>query len=232
MIVTVGLVLLALPLLFLIYAYVGYPALLWLLARRRTYRVVRQDPPHWPEITVTLPVYNEAAAIAATLDHILALDYPPERRHVLVISDASDDGTDDIVQRYHDRGVQLLRLPRRGGKTAAENAAGPHLRGSLVVSLDATIRVQPTAVKALVRAFLDPEVGVASGRDYSVPSNAGETNRAESNYVSYEMWVRSLETSLGTIVGASGCFYAIRRDLFDHLFPEALSRDFASPLIA
>jgi hypothetical protein len=61
---------------------------------------------------------------------------------------------------------------------------------------------------------------------------ANEQNSDESSYVGYEMWVRRLETRCGSIVGASGCFYAIRRELFDNIFPEALSRDFASPLIA
>jgi hypothetical protein len=46
------------------------------------------------------------------------------------------------------------------------------------------------------------------------------------------MWVRDLETAAGGIVGASGCFYASRMDLHMQIVPEALSRDFAAPLIA
>jgi len=75
-------------------------------------------------------------------------------------------------------------------------------------------------------------VGVASGRDVSVGSRAAESARGESGYVGFEMWLRSLETRLGSIVGASGCFYAIRRHLYDGQFPEQLSRDFASALVA
>jgi cellulose synthase/poly-beta-1,6-N-acetylglucosamine synthase-like glycosyltransferase len=102
----------------------------------------------------------------------------------------------------------------------------------VIVNLDATIRVPGSALKALIAAFRDPTVGVASGRDVSVGDEVREQNRHESTYVGYEMWVRGLETKASGIVGASGCFYAIRRELFDHIFPEALSRDFASPLIA
>ncbi len=80
--------------------------------------------------------------------------------------------------------------------------------------------------------FQDPTIGVASGRDISVGNVQAGANRGESGYVGYEMWVRGLETRVGTIVGASGCFFASRRELHDELFPEALSRDFASCLIA
>jgi cellulose synthase/poly-beta-1,6-N-acetylglucosamine synthase-like glycosyltransferase len=87
-------------------------------------------------------------------------------------------------------------------------------------------------LKPLVRVFQDPTIGVASGRDVSVGRVDQEANRGESGYVGYEMWLRSLETRVGSIVGASGCFYAIRRSLVNPIFPEALSRDFSSPLRA
>lgn len=229
---TVGLILLLVPAGLLLYAYLGYPVVLWLLTRHRELGLPRNDPDEWPEITITIPAYNEERAIAATLDSLLELDYPATRRHILVISDASTDRTDEIVRGYADRGVNLVRLPVRGGKTVAENTAGKHLIGEIVVSTDATIRIHPSALKKLVRVFQDPRIGVASGRDKSVSRADQESNQAESGYVSYEMWVRSLETRRGSIVGASGCFYAIRRHLYSVLFPDALSRDFASALLA
>jgi cellulose synthase/poly-beta-1,6-N-acetylglucosamine synthase-like glycosyltransferase len=183
-------------------------------------------------ITLTIPCYNEERSIGATIESLLALPYPADRRQILIISDASTDRTDEIVGSYADRGVELLRLPVRGGKTAAENAAAALVRGEIVVNTDATIRIEAGALKKLARVFQDPTIGVASGRDISVGSVHAGANRGESGYVGYEMWVRRLETRVGTIVGASGCFFASRRELHDALFPEALSRDFASCLIA
>lgn len=226
-----GLGLLAVPAGLFLYSYVVYPLMLGLLALFRRQEQAA-DPLEWPEVTLLVPVYNEVGAIAGTLDALLAVDYPRERVHILVVSDASTDGTDEVVGGYGARGVELVRVPRRGGKTGAENEAGSHLRGGIVVNTDATIHIPRGSLKPLVAAFEDPTVGVASGRDKSVGDLGTEANSAELGYVNYEMWVRDLETRLGSIVGASGCFYAIRRDLFDGIFPEALSRDFASPLIA
>ena len=221
-----------LPLALGVWAYLGYPALLWVVTRFQRKPLREDDPPEWPSVTISLPAHNEARNIRATLDAILAIDYPRDRVQVVVGSDASSDETDDIVREYAAHGVELVRLELRAGKTAVENALVPYLHGEVIVNTDATIRIAPDALKPLVRTFQDPEVGVASGRDVSVGSEAIESNRAESEYVGYEMWVRSLETLHGTIVGASGCFYAIRRKLHQSMFPTHLSRDFASALIA
>lgn len=215
-----------------LYAYALYPLLLKLVRSIRGNRSISQvDAGDWPSISITIPVYNEADQIHDLLESILRLDYPKERMQVLVVSDASDDGTDEIVRSYASRGIELLRMPVRGGKSAAENAARAQLRGDIVVNTDASIRLHPNALKPLIARFSDSRVGLASGRDVSVTKVDGELNVGESAYVGYEMWLRSLETELSGIVGASGCFYAIRRELHQHDLPAGLSRDFAAALV-
>jgi len=215
-----------------LYAYLGYPAILKLLGLVRRSRPPVRQTDAWPFISITIPAHNEAATIAATLERILELDYPAGRRQILVVSDAATDGTDDIVRTFAARGVELLRLPERRGKTAAENAARPYLTGEIIVNTDASVRVHPAAVTHLVAAFADPSVGVASGRDVSVANVDERANPGERAYVGYEMWVRDLETRVFGIVGASGCLYAIRRALHLRFMPEALSRDFGAALVA
>ncbi|HKW48596.1 MAG TPA: glycosyltransferase [Gemmatimonadaceae bacterium] len=224
-------VLVLLPVCFFVYAYAVYPAALWMISRGVRPRASTNDF-EWPTVTLTLPVYNEELNLRRKLDDLLQLDYPKGKLQILVISDASTDSTDDIAASYATRGVELLRLPVRRGKTAAENAAASASRGSIIVNSDATVRVPPRALKALVSAFADQTVGVASGRDVSVGASDERANRAESQYVGYEMWLRGLETRIGSIVGASGCFYGIRSRIYDSSFPEELSRDFASALMA
>jgi len=216
---------------FIAYTYLGYPLVLRVASWWRRKDSQLPTDYSWPKITITLAAYNEAAAIRGTLESLLELDYPSECRQILVISDASNDGTDAIVSEYAARGVELLRLPQRGGKTAAENAALDHIRGSIVVNTDASVRVERHALKPLIYAFADPGVGLASGRDVSVARFGDEANVGESKYVGYEMWIRDLETRVSGIIGASGCFYAIRAELHRNQIPEGLSRDFAAALV-
>jgi cellulose synthase/poly-beta-1,6-N-acetylglucosamine synthase-like glycosyltransferase len=214
------------------YAYLAYPVLLMTAStgRRRRERAVAQG--ELPLVTITVPAYNEAAAIGDTIEQLLRADYPVPLLQVLVISDGSTDGTDDVVRSYAARGIELLRMPERAGKTAAENAAGSVLRGDIVINTDASVRVDPGAVRQLVAALDDPTVGVASGRDVSTGREQGPTSPGESAYVGYEMWVRDLETRVGGIVGASGCLYAMRAELHRQPVPDHLSRDFAAALVA
>jgi glycosyltransferase involved in cell wall biosynthesis len=218
---------------FVAYTYALYPLILAAWGRSSAHGAgARPDPESWPSISITVPAYNEAAQIRETIESLLRIDYPADRRQILIVSDASTDGTDEIVREYADRGVELLPMPERVGKTAAENVARAHLIGDIVINTDASIRIEPPAVKALVREFADQGVGVASGRDVSTSGADHGANTAESGYVGYEMWVRSLETRVGSIVGSSGCLYAIRREIHDYALPAGLSRDFASALVA
>ena len=229
---TIASVLATAPLAIAIYAYLGYPLMLLIVSRLRPRRIDTLEGAPWPAVTITVPVYNAAARIRSTLERLLELDYPRDRLQVVVISDASTDGTDDVVSEFAGRGVELLRLPRRIGKTAAENAALAVARGEIIVNVDATILVPADSLKPLVRVFDDPTIGVASGRDISVGDTGRSGTGAESSYTGYEMWIRDLETQVGSIVGASGCFYGIRRSIHARPLPIGLSWDFASPLVA
>ena len=227
-----ALVIAAAPILTALYAYVAYPVIVWVVARTRAPHADSSRNGEWPCVTITLPVYNAVGSIRATLERLLEVDYPAEKLQLLVLSDASTDGTDDVVREFSARGVELLRAPSRRGKTAAENAAVAIARGEIIVNIDATVVVPRTSLKPLVRAFQDPTVGVASGCDVSVDAAARKGSGGESGYTSYEMRVRKLETRAGSIVGASGCFYGIRRKIRISPLAPGLSWDFASTLVA
>lgn len=216
-----------------LYGYFGYPAALWLVAKLRTARVVhRAEPAQWPRVSITLPAYNAEATLRPVLDALVQVDYPRDRRQILVVSDGSTDGTDALVREYAAEGVELLRIEGRLGKTEIENRAFHALTGDIVVNTDASVTIDPAAVKRLVAALEDPSVGVASGRDISVASVGAKGHASEAAYVGYEMWVRDLETSVDGIIGSSGCLYAIRAPLHRRTLPGHLSRDFSSALWA
>lgn len=241
--------LIALPIVVGFYSYVGYPLLLWAGARRAKVRPATSGSgaaafvtstraagsttaTPAPTVTVVIPAYNEERQIAGALDAVLAQDYPAHLLQTLVLSDASTDATDQIVAGYSGRGVELLRMPERSGKTRAENAACARIRGDIVVNTDSSIRLHAAAVRELIAHMADPEIGVASGRDVSISSTGDASNPTEAGYVGYEMRVRELETRTGGIVGASGSCYAIRTDLHRIPIREDLSRDFSAALTA
>jgi cellulose synthase/poly-beta-1,6-N-acetylglucosamine synthase-like glycosyltransferase len=217
---------------FAVYTYLGYPLLLLLLAAVRRRHPVAAPLSEWPRVTIVLPVHNEEAVVRDTLENLLGLDYPADRRQILVLSDASTDETDAIVTGYASRGVQLLRLPHREGKTAAENAALPLLRGEIIVNTDASVHVERGALKRLIATFSDPTVGVVSSHNVSVARLQAQANYAEAWYVHYDMWVRDLESRVSGIVGAAGCLYAVRAAIQMYLLPRPVSRDFAAVLVA
>ena len=223
--------LVALPIVVGFYAYVGYPLLLWTLSRFSAARTPARGSAT-PTVSVVIPAYNEEKQIQGAIEAVLAQDYPAHLIQTVVLSDASTDGTDDIVRRYSDRRVELLRMPERGGKTRAENAACARLRGEIVVNTDSSIRLHPAAVRELVAHMADPQTGVASGRDVSTSQTGEASNPTEAGYVDYEMRIRELETRLGGIVGASGSCYAIRSELHAIPIREDLSRDFSAALTA
>lgn len=233
MLTTIALTVLAAAILLVAYTYVGYPWLLRLFGSIAPRGIPAPgDDTEWPRISFSVPAYNEEAQIDELIKSLLALDYPRDKVEILVVSDASDDRTDEIVASYEDQGVRLLRMPERGGKNKAENAAAHQLTSEIIVNTDASIRIAPDALKPLIAVFSDPEVGCASGRDVSVGSGDDIANAGESGYVGYEMKVRDLETRVSGIVGASGCFYAIRSHLHRLPLPESLSRDFSAALHA
>ena len=202
------------------YTYLAYPALLWLFTFwRRTARY--EEPASWPSLTLVISAYNEAGVIADKLNNTLALDYP--HCQVVVVSDASDDGTDDIVKEFGDRGVVYHRLPARGGKTVAQNAGVKRAAGDILVFSDANSMYDRDALKELVRPFCDGTVGCVCGELRYFDAETGGAGKGEGFYWRYEQFLKGRESLLSSLVGANGSIYALRRELFDELAADIIS---------
>lgn len=210
------------------YVYVGYPALLFLVSRVWSRRVAKA--PVTPTVTMVIAAYNEEQAIAGKLDNSLALDYPPDRFDILVASDGSNDGTNRLVRDYearHPGRVTLLDLPR-AGKTAGQNHAATVARGEILVFSDATTMYDAGAIRAMVANYADPQVGSVGGDVRYVREGEEVTGKGRQLYWNYEASIRRWESSIFTVIGATGCIYSLRRDLYTPLDPAAIS-DFVQP---
>ncbi|MFK8053053.1 MAG: glycosyltransferase family 2 protein [Woeseiaceae bacterium] len=212
----------------IVYVYAGYPLLLAAIVKVSGRREVVVPPETPLSVTLVISAFNEADCIAAKLENTLALDYPKEHLDILVISDASDDGTDEIVNGFTERGVRLIRMEDRGGKTVGLNAAVENSESDIVVFSDANAMYRPDAVTRLTDRFSDEKVGAVIGESTYTPPET-DSGRAETAYWDYEIWIKALESQLGSVVGGDGAIYAVRRSLYIPLHPEALS-DFVNPL--
>ncbi len=210
------------------YVYVGYPALLFLVSRVVHRRVTKA--PITPAVTMVIAAYNEEEAIGRKLDNSLALDYPPDKLDILVASDGSNDGTNRIVRDYerrHPGRVTLLDLPR-GGKTIGQNRAAEVARGEILVFSDATTMYDAGAVRAMVANYADATVGSVGGDVRYVRDGEEASAKGRQMYWSYEASIRRWESQIFTVIGATGCIYSIRKSLYTHLDPAAIS-DFVQP---
>ena len=220
-------ILVAVSLWLVAYTYAGYPLVLWASTRLRARDVRRQAVR--PAVSIIVAARNESDKIRQKIEHSLALDYPADKLEILVASDASDDGTDDIVKEYVGRGVHLVRAPQRHGKEHVQGLALEVARGDVIVFTDAATILEPDALKRLVENFADPGIGAVSSEDLVVDAAGNPTG--EGLYVKYEMWVRRLEGRFHSLVGLSGSCFAIRRELCAS-WPPALASDFMAALHA
>jgi cellulose synthase/poly-beta-1,6-N-acetylglucosamine synthase-like glycosyltransferase len=211
----------------LIYVYLGYPIVLQAIVWIRGPRPVRQGT-GLPRVSLVISAFNEAAVMREKLENALRLDYPIEALQIVVVSDASDDGTDEIVRAFAPR-VQLMRQPHRVGKTAGLNRVVPKLIGDVVVFSDANAMYEPDALRMLIRNFDDPTIGCVTGEARYLKGDRSAAAISERMYWDYEIWIKRLETAVGSMVGGDGAIYAIRRRLWRELPGNAIN-DFLNPL--
>jgi cellulose synthase/poly-beta-1,6-N-acetylglucosamine synthase-like glycosyltransferase len=203
----------ALALLF--YTYLGYPALMLLLSRVYARPVKRANI--LPRVSMIIAAHNEEADIATKLENALALDYPKERFEIVVASDCSSDRTDEIVKRYARRGVRLYQQKQHFGKTIAQNSAVRITQGEILLFSDATTRYQPDVVRKIVRPFADPTVGCVAGQLIYIDHSTTVVGDGCKSYWGYEKLIKQSESEVCSLIGVSGCLYAVRRSCHQKL---------------
>jgi len=214
----------------ILYNYVGYPLVL-LVARKKQQETAPQDESTLPRVTLIISAFNEKDVIGQKIENSLKLNYPPELLEILVVSDASTDGTDGLVRQWmrKDRRVRLLRMSERMGKTTGLNAAIQQANGEIVVFSDANAMYNPDAIRQLVKHFQNPEVGYVVGKAVYIGEDDSPAGSSESIYWKYELWLKKLESDFHSVVGGDGAIYAIRKELYKPLEEDDIN-DFVNPL--
>ena len=208
----------------IVYAYVGYPLLLWVRSWCSPRPVMRGT--NTPPVSAVMVVRNEEAVIGPKLRNLLTLDYPPEQLEVVVVSDGSNDGTAAVLAEFAERDsrVRTVVKPESRGKAAGLNDAIGAARGDVLLFTDARQQIESGALRLLIENFGDPEVGAASGELMLGDPASGETGRGMGLYWRIEKKIRELESASGSVAGATGAIYCARRTLLDSL-PEGTVLD-------
>lgn len=209
------------------WSYIGYYLFLRVISLFSNRQYERKEI--FPQISVIITAHNEEKRIAQKLDNTLNSDYPPDKLEIIVASDYSTDRTVEIVEGFRERGVRLLAYSERKGKHICQAEAVSIARGEIIIMTDATTFLKEDALRLIIENFADQRIGVVSGMD-KVALDEGEVE-GEGLYVRYEMQLRALESSVGSLIGASGSFYAVRKSLCKFRFPDK-SSDFYLPIIA
>jgi len=213
----------------MLYVYVGYPLLVWMFGMLRRFEPRTADISVFPKVSVLLSARNEVKDIRWKIQETLSWDYPAEKLEMLVASDASDDGTDEVLKSVTDPRFRFVRLEKRSGKNEALNRLNNTATGELLFFTDANSHVDPLCLQRVVKHFSDPRVGCVTGVEHTIqqgqdsPVTAGTGASLE-----YEGLVNRLESHLGSVLVCDGSIFCIRRSLFAPLQAD-LANDFELP---
>lgn len=215
--------------LWLLYVYVGYPISLWLIGLRARFLPETRDN-FLPSLSVLISARNEEKDIGQKISDTLNWNYPKDRLEVLVASDASEDGTDEIIRGFDDPRLKYILLDRRVGKNEALNRLAQMATGKIFLFTDANSHIHPDCARRMVRHFADRRVGCVTGSDRTMKGpRQSAIGMGETTYWDYESQLQRLESSLGSVLICFGAIFCIRGVLFETLQPD-LANDLELPI--
>jgi len=215
------------------YAYFGYPICLYAISLIKKRGVPKKSAPsaekYEPPVSFIIAAYNEEKLIKKKIEGTLSQDYPGKKIEIIVASDCSTDRTDEIVKSFAQQGVKLVRPPERKGKENAQKYAVDTASGEIMVFSDVATILKPDGISNIIRNFENTTIGCVSSEDRFVNKDGNVSG--EGAYVKYEMFLRSLESKVNSLVSLSGSFFAARKAVCQNWAPDIQS-DFNTVLNA
>ncbi|MEM6318296.1 MAG: glycosyltransferase family 2 protein [Bacteroidota bacterium] len=216
-----------------LYNFLGYPIIVycWIKIRKTLFgqETIFSDN-YEPDVTFVIPAYNEERWMYDKITNSLALEYPTSKLHFLVVTDGSNDRTNEIIQNYPlPRGVSFRHIfvPERNGKIAAVERIMPEIKTPISVFTDANAMVNSTAIRNIVKHFANPTIGVVSGEKRIYQEQTGDASAAgEGIYWKYESFLKNLDFQFYSVIGAAGELFAIRTELSPQIPRDSIIEDF------
>jgi poly-beta-1,6-N-acetyl-D-glucosamine synthase len=184
-----------------------------------------------PTVTAVVLVHNEEDTVIGKIEDLLALDYPVEKFSVLVASDGSTDGTNQLVDLFGSPRVKLIESKARCGRAQLSNEAAAAAESEWLLFTDADTRMASDFLTRLSPHLSDPAVAVVDGALVSKNSRSSAFARDVGIYWKYESKLKRLESAAGCLASTFGACTAVRRRVFRPLRPTE-DIDFTTPLDA
>ncbi|MEM8948033.1 MAG: glycosyltransferase family 2 protein [Pseudomonadota bacterium] len=211
------------------YIFVGYPLIVWLMARLRK-RTPLRDATYRPSVEAVVIAHNEGKTIGKKIENLLSLDYPADRLSVLVVSDASSDETCDIVRKIDDPRVRLMHFNEKSSKAACLNRSIASSSADVLLLTDCRQALAEDVLLRLVAPLADPTVAAASGELVFEQEGENDFSKGMDAYWRYEKFIRKCESEIGSTVGVTGAIYVLRRAAYIPIPEETLLDDVLIPM--
>lgn len=213
--------------LFIFYTYIGYPLLLLFWAKMRSKPINKKYIE--PQVSIIIAAHNEEKFIAQKLENCLTLDYAKDKFEIIVVSDGSDDQTNEIAKRLEYKGIRFFSYKDRKGKAFALNLGVSKAKGELIFFTDARQILKKDSLKELTANFNDADVGVVSGELMLLPEGINSLGEKIGLYWRIEKWMRKKESQIKAVLGATGSIYACRKHLIEPIPPQTILDDVLIP---
>lgn len=196
------------------YAMVGYPIVLTVIDKCFHPKKHEKDFTYQPTVTYMITAHNEEEVIETKLKNALELDYPVDKFEILVVSDNSTDGTNDIItsfiEQHPGRNMRVYYSVNHMGKLNAQNEAHKTVSNEILVMTDANTMLKKDAIKELVACFTSDDIAYVCGKLVYTNAEENLTSDSESTYWNLELRMRDIESRLQTIANGNGALYACR----------------------
>ncbi|OUR61545.1 hypothetical protein A9Q74_08740 [Colwellia sp. 39_35_sub15_T18] len=182
--------------------------------------------------SIIIPAFNEAKFIAEKIRNLSFIDYPSDRYEFILLCDGCHDDTHDIaLQTFtelscHDLKYQLINFKENRGKVAVIKDGVTRAKFDNIVFSDVSALLPVNSLLMLDSHFKNPVVGaVSGGYKFAQKGTAGEQC-----YWRYQSMIKSRESSIASVLGAHGAFYALKKSCYEDIPTDTINDDFLIPM--
>lgn len=214
----------------IVHSYVLFPLFIKIVSSfKKEGFIAYKESDDLPDISVLIAAYNEEKVIGEKIKSIFTSAYPNEKIEVIIGSDGSDDGTNEIISELtrEYKGLKLVEFQGRSGKPNVINQLVQRANSGILILSDANVLFSQNTIRQLIKYFKDPSVGLVDSNMNNIGLRKEGISEQESAYVNREVSIKHHESKLwGTMMGPFGGCFAIRKELYTPVPSNYLVDDF------